>query len=145
MAAAGHAAEAADLLQDEDPFVRLATLEALKQWGAAALPYVAAIGATLEDPDHHVRRGAAQLLGALGLDGSGQLAQVAVCVHDDNRFVRAAAVTAIQHIAEKADPGPAMKIVAPGLEDADVRVRQAAIRALRILRKSPSHMCENDD
>ncbi|MCM2425218.1 fumarate reductase/succinate dehydrogenase flavoprotein subunit [Streptomyces sp. RKAG337] len=112
------------LIQDGDPLVRAAALEALAGAGCPP-PLDSAAAAALDDPAWQVRRGAAAALGAA--DPALALPALLAAVRDPHADVRKAVVLAL--LPHGGGPGPVLAALAAAADDTDADVRAYARRA----------------
>jgi HEAT repeat protein len=116
-------------LQDEDPKVQAAALEALKKIGAGAVP---SLLRALADKDARIRAQAAETLGFLDDDGKEALPALVAAFNDPDAGVRVKAMAALRRICnDYADALPALIVILR--DDPSGRVRAAAAEAVGVL------------
>ena len=110
-------------LEDKDPSVRVAALDALTEFGAASVPVLAN---ALSKPD--TRYWAALAIGELGPVAKGALPQLTEALADEHPEVRREVLLAIGRLG--AEAAPAVPAISPLVADKEQSVRSAAAYAL---------------
>jgi hypothetical protein len=118
----------AELLQDPEPYVRVAAGEALGEMGKYAKDEIPGLVELLEDREAGVREAAAKSLGAMGELAKEQLPRISELLTNQDAKAREAAIMTLVGMGEHAK-GQAPKIAAL-LDDPSEDVRLASIIAL---------------
>jgi HEAT repeat protein len=117
------------LLKDDNPSIRLETLETLGMMGASATSAIPSLIPLLKDPDADVRSSAALALSKMGESAKAAIPSLIPLLKDpEDASVRSSAAGALGNMGESAKA--AIPSLIPLLKDEDEWVRLSAARAL---------------
>jgi HEAT repeat protein len=124
------------LLKDDNPSIRLETLETLGMMGASATSAIPSLIPLLQDPDADVRSSAALALSKMGESAKAAIPSLIPLLKDpEDASVRSSAAGALGNMGESAKA--AIPSLIPSLKDEDAEVRSSAAEALKKLGYKP--------